>query len=101
VPNSIENAKSDVADKTLRGISEVVNRRGAMLTGAKVSKGGLERRQMLVGLEAPEALLGFQHARGSPAQSHLRVPPALYIRARLANYAVRVLYDFDAGQRTA
>ena len=73
----------------------------AELTFTMALKCGFEQRQMLVGLEAPEALLGFQHARGSPAQSHLRVSPALYIRVRLANYAVHVLYDFDAGQRTA
>ena len=66
-----------------------------------VLKGGLEHRQMLVGLEAPEALLGFQHARGSPAQSHLCIPPALHIPANLANDAVHALDDVGAGQRTA
>ena len=66
-----------------------------------VLKGGLEHRQLLVGLEAPEALLRFQHARGSPAQSHLRVPPALHIPTYLANDAVHALDDVGAGQRPA
>jgi hypothetical protein len=66
---------------------------GAGLLGTMVLKGGLEHRQMLVSLEAPEALLGFQHARRSPAQSHLRIPPALHIPAYLANDAVHALDD--------
>jgi hypothetical protein len=66
-----------------------------------VLKGGLEHRQMLVGLEAPESLLRFQHACGSPAQSHLCVPPALHIPAYLANDAVHALDDVGAGQRAA
>ena len=64
-------------------------------------KCGFEQRQMLVGLEAPEALLRFQHARGSPAQSHLCIPPALHIPAYLANDAVHALDDVGAGQRAA
>ena len=71
------------------------------MTAAVVLKGGLEHRQMLVSLEAPEALLRFQHARGGPAQSHLRVPPALHIPAHLANDAVHALDDVGAGQRAA
>ena len=74
---------------------------GGGLTVTMVLKGGLEHRQMLVSLEAPEALLRFQHARGGPAQSHLRVPPALHIPAYLANDAVHALDDVGAGQRAA
>jgi hypothetical protein len=74
---------------------------GAGLLGTMVLKGGLEHRQMLVGLEAPETLLGFMHARGSRAQTHLRVPPALHIPAHLANDAVHALDDVGAGQRAA
>jgi hypothetical protein len=66
-----------------------------------VLQGGLEHRQMLVGFEAPEALLGFQHARRSPAQSHLRIPPALHIPAHLANDAVHALDDVGAGHQRA
>jgi hypothetical protein len=33
--------------------------------------------QLLVGFGTPEAFGSFEHAGGSPAQSHLRVTPAL------------------------
>jgi hypothetical protein len=65
VPNSVENAKADVASISLRGISEVVNCRSGGLTATVVLKGGLEYRQMLVGLEAPEALFGVNSTLGS------------------------------------
>jgi len=39
--------------------------------GLMGSQGSFERRQLLVRLEASEALGGFHHAGGGPAQRHI------------------------------
>jgi hypothetical protein len=56
---------------------------------------------MLLCREVPKALLRFQHARGSPVQSHLLVPPALHVPAYRTNDAVHAFYDAGARQRPA
>jgi hypothetical protein len=74
---------------------------GCRLAGSVILAGILEHWQMLLCRELPKALLRFQHARGSPVQSHLLVPPALHILAYQANDAVHAFYDAGAGQRPA
>jgi hypothetical protein len=63
-----------------------------------VKKSLLENWQLLVSLETPEALLGFEHACGCPAQGHLGIPSPLHVPADLSDNAVHRLDDVGAGQ---
>lgn len=65
------------------------------------SKCGLVHREVLIGLEAPEGLPRVHHARGGPAEPHLRVPPALHIPAYVVNDAVHAFDSVRAGLRAA
>src|SRR5512132_3975977 len=58
-------------------------------------------RQLLAGLEPPEALGGLQHGGAGPAQHHLGIPPAFDVAADLADGAVHVLNDVGARERAA
>ena len=63
------------------------------LTGSERSP---QDRQLLVGLEPPEALGGLQHGGGDSAQSHLGIPPTFDVAAHLPDGAVHVLDDVRA-----
>ena len=64
-------------------------------------EGGAEDGELAVGLEAVEGLLGFQHARGGPAERHLGIALALDVAAGLPDGAERILDDVGAGQHSA
>ncbi len=64
-------------------------------------QGRAQNRELLVGLEAAEALLCFQHAGRRPAQGHGGMAPAFDVGADPADRAHHVLDDVGAGQRAA
>jgi len=65
------------------------------------SQRGPQDRQLLAGLEPPEALGGLQHGGSGPAQRHLGILPAFDVAADLPNGAVHVFDDVRARQRPA
>src|ERR1700674_4537654 len=60
----------------------------------------LEKRKLLVSLEAPKALGGFLHGRACPTQSHRRRAPVLCVPADAPHRAHDILDDVRAGERT-
>ena len=64
-------------------------------------EGGAQDGKLPVSLEPSEALGGFEHAGGDPAQRHLRVPPALHVARDASDRAHHVLGDVGAGERAA
>ena len=64
-------------------------------------QGRTQGRQLLVGLQPPEPLGGFQHGGAGPAEHHRGIPPTFDVAADLPNSAVHVLDDVGAGQRPA
>src|SRR3546814_7500468 len=64
-------------------------------------QGTTQARELLVGLEASEALGGLEHGGGGPAQRHAGVLPAFDVAADPADGAVHVLDDVGAGERPA
>ncbi len=64
-----------------------------------VLQGLPEDRELAVGLEPAEGLLGLQHTRCGPPQRHLGIAPAPDVAADLSDRAQRVLDDVGAGER--
>jgi len=71
------------------------------VAGLMGRQGRPQDRQLLVGLEPPEALGGLQHGGAGPAQRHAGVAPAFDVAADLPDGAVHVFDDVGAGERTA
>ena len=71
------------------------------MLGVMGGKCGAQHRQLLVGLEATEALGGFQHRGAGPAQCHRGIAPAFHVAADPPQRAHHVLDDVGAGQRAA
>ena len=71
------------------------------LLGLVSSKGGPQGRQLLAGLQPPEALGRLHHGSTGPAQRHGGIVPAFDVAADPADGAVHVLDDVGAGQRAA
>ena len=55
-----------------------------------VFEGGAQRLQMQMPVHPSELLLGLDHARRAPPQSHLPIAPVLYV-------AGMITADFDHG----
>ena len=71
------------------------------MLGVMDLQGGGEDRQLLAGLQSPEALGRFHHAGGRPTQSHPGIAPSFNVAADAANGAVHILNDVGAGERPA
>ena len=56
---------------------------------------GLEDRQLLISVEPAEALCGFKHARGVPAQCRFGIAPALDVATDQPDDVVHRLDDID------
>ena len=65
-----------------------------------VERGG-QLGKVHVAVDAAEALLGHQHARGGPSQAHRRVPPARDAPRGPCNHGAHGLHDVRRGQRLA
>src|SRR5437763_17092103 len=71
------------------------------MLGVMGLQGGDESWKLLAGLQSPEALGGFDHARGGPSERHAVVTPAFDVAADAPDGAVHVLDDVGAGERAS
>ena len=62
---------------------------------------GYQLGKVDVAVDAAEALLGRQHARGGPSQAHRRVPPARDVPRGPRDHRVHRLHDVRRGKRLA
>src|ERR1019366_7144320 len=62
-------------------------------------QGGSQDRELLVGLQAAEAGLGFQHGGSSPSQSHPRISPTFDVAADLPEDSHHALDRVGAAER--
>lgn len=84
---------------TLCGVAAVGNRIGRRGLSTVRQEGGSQLWQLALGLQPAEALSGPEHGRGSPAQRHRGVAPALDVAADAPHRAHDVLDDAGAGER--
>jgi hypothetical protein len=77
----------------LRGL--LISLKGPILDGDEC---GLQNRQLLPCLQAPEAVGRFNYAGGGPAQSHAGVAPSFDVAANAPDPAVHVLDDVGTGR---